>query len=238
MLPGLLWCGFKMEWKGIKWKQREYYTITVVIVARWSPEGLDLSSGVRTERESSPIEDNTKNEPSFSIDTQMRLVRLRVKSRAILFSRAGKICNHWQKWRCTERERKRERASGLERLLWSELGSLSCTWPFRWWGTTAAVVGVKSRRRRAGQDKEAWKCLWLGFEWWKADIKSLGRLYRKCGILERIQCLESGSLVSSSISVNNSLQLWTDYLSYLNLSDRWYIDNNNAYSKGLLWGLN
>lgn len=143
----------------------------------------------------------------LSIDTQTRLVRVRDKSRAILFSRAGKICNHWQKWRCTERDS--ERAS----LLWSELGSLSCTWPFRWWGTTAAVVGIKSRRGRAGQDKEAWKFLWLGFEWWKADIKSLGRLYRKCGILERIQCLESGSLVYSSISVNNSLQLWTNYLS-------------------------
>lgn len=58
MLPGLLWCGFKMEWK---WKQREGYG------KRWSPEGLDLSSGVRTERESSlHIGDSTKNEPSIN----------------------------------------------------------------------------------------------------------------------------------------------------------------------------
>ena len=57
----------------LRWSEKEENgnkEKATVIDERSSPEGLDLSRGVWIGRESSPIGDNTKNEPSFSIDTQ------------------------------------------------------------------------------------------------------------------------------------------------------------------------
>ena len=109
---------------------------------------------------------------------------------------------------------------------------------------------------------EAWKFLLLGFQCGRL-VLSLHRLYRQCSMLERIRRLESEHLVSSSSSATNSLQLWTNYLSCLNLSlflslclyiyiytyvciymcnkikicAYVNICNKNAYLKGFLWRL-